>query len=58
MGGFGVVVRLDVVYFDLKAKESVAGWRRKWFYIRDDKLDGQEFGIPPPSDTLIVKKKS
>lgn len=58
VGGFGVVVRPDVVYFDLKAKESVSGWRRKWFYIRDDKLDGQEFGIPPPSDTPIVKKKS
>ena len=58
MGGFGVCIRSDVVYFDLKAKESVVGWRRKWFYIRDDKLDNQEFGIAPLSDTPIVKKKS
>ena len=47
-----------MVYFDLKAKESVSGWRRKWFYIRDDKLEGQEFGIPPPSYAPIMKKKS
>ena len=56
--GFGVCIRPDVIYFDLKAKESVAGWKRKWFYIRDDKLDDQVFGIAPLLDTPIVKKKT
>ena len=58
VGGFRVCIRSNVVYFNLKMKESVAGWRRKWFYIRDDKLDNQEFGIAPLSDTPIVKKKT
>ena len=57
VGGFGVCIHSNVVYFDLKMKESVTGWRRKWFYIHNDKLGDQMFGIAPLSDTPIVKKK-
>ena len=39
-------------------KESIQGWQRKWFYIQDEKLAGQSFGIAPFSDTPMTKKKS
>lgn len=58
VGGFGVCVRQGVAYFDLKMKESVQGWRSKWFYMRDEKRAGQKFGLAPFLDAPVVKKKS
>ena len=58
IGGFGVCVRSGISYFNLDFKESIQGWKRKWFYIEDSKLSGQEFGIAPFSDSPIVKKKT
>lgn len=58
VGGFGVCVRGDVRYFDLKMIESVQGWRKKWFYIRDEKAPGQGFGLAPFENTPVMKKKS
>ncbi|KAK1682543.1 hypothetical protein QYE76_043391 [Lolium multiflorum] len=33
VGGVGFVVRKDVDYLDYPMKESVQGWRNKWFYL-------------------------
>src|SRR4051812_18058029 len=38
--------------------ESVQYWRKKWFYIRDAKVDGQDFGLAPfeSSQEIILKR--
>ena len=56
--GFGVCMRGEIPFFNLNMKESVQGWRRKWFYIQNEKLAGQTFGIAPFSDVPVAKKKS
>ncbi|KAK1632442.1 hypothetical protein QYE76_006757 [Lolium multiflorum] len=56
-GGVGFVVRQDVDYLDYPMKESVQGWRNKWFYLRDP--CGFE-AAPEPSpfeDKLVAKPK-
>ena len=40
IGGFGVCVRGGISYFNLYFKESIQGWKRKWFYVEDSKLEG------------------
>ena len=34
VGGFGIQVRGDTTYFEMKKSDSVQGWRKKWFYIQ------------------------
>ena len=34
VGGFGIQVRGDTAYFQMKKSDSVQGWRRRWFYIQ------------------------
>ncbi|KAK1616092.1 hypothetical protein QYE76_021609 [Lolium multiflorum] len=41
VGGVGFVVRKEVDYFDYPMKESVQGWRNKWFYLRDPVVPGR-----------------
>ena len=36
MGGFGIQVRGDTAFFQMKKSDSVQGWRKKWFYLRCD----------------------
>jgi hypothetical protein len=55
-GGVQFSVKSDVVYFDLQQKESVAGWRTRWFYIKDEAVTGQQFGLPPFDLTAVVKR--
>ena len=58
IGGFAVCLRGGISFFNLEFKESIQGWRRKWFYVEDSKLAGQEFGIAPFSNSPLVKKRS
>ncbi|KAK1698549.1 hypothetical protein QYE76_015246 [Lolium multiflorum] len=57
VGGVGFVVRKEVDYFDYPMKESVQGWRNKWFYLRDPLVPGRRFNLPPFKDKLIAKPK-
>ncbi|KAK1615715.1 hypothetical protein QYE76_021232 [Lolium multiflorum] len=57
VGGVGFVVRKEVDYFDYPMKESVQGWRNKWFYLRDPLVPGRRFNLPPFEDKLIAKLK-
>ncbi|KAK1666213.1 hypothetical protein QYE76_054372 [Lolium multiflorum] len=57
VGGVGFVVRKEVDYFDYPIKESVQGWRNKWFYLRDPLVPGRRFNLPPFEDKLIAKPK-
>jgi Putative gypsy type transposon len=43
VGGFGIQVRGDTSYFQMKKSDSVQGWRKKWFYIRCDQAGLPEF---------------
>jgi hypothetical protein len=36
--------------------ESVQNWRKKWFYIKDEKVEGQKFGLAPFDPTKQVMK--
>ncbi|KAK1648897.1 hypothetical protein QYE76_066702 [Lolium multiflorum] len=57
VGGVGFVVRKDVDYLDYPMKESVQGWRNKWFYLRDPAVSGQRSNLPPFEDKLVAKPK-
>ena len=46
----------DVVYFNLEQKDSVQGWRKKWFYIKDQTAIGQQFGLTPFDPLARVKR--
>ena len=37
--------------------ESVQGWRKKWFYVRDEPSAGQKYGLPEFSADAVVRKK-
>ncbi|KAK1664130.1 hypothetical protein QYE76_052289 [Lolium multiflorum] len=57
VGGVGFVVRKDVDYLDYPMKETVQGWRNKWFYLRDPAVSGQRSNLPPFEDKLVAKPK-
>ncbi|KAK1628229.1 hypothetical protein QYE76_002544 [Lolium multiflorum] len=57
VGGVGFVVRKEVDYFDYPMKESVHGWRNKWFYLRDPIVPGRRSNLPPFDDVLVAHKK-
>ncbi|KAK1696926.1 hypothetical protein QYE76_013623 [Lolium multiflorum] len=57
VGGVGFVVRKEVDYFDYPMKESVQGWRNKWFYLRDPVVPGRRSNLPPFDDVLVAHKK-
>ncbi|KAK1681519.1 hypothetical protein QYE76_042367 [Lolium multiflorum] len=57
VGGVGFVVRKDVDYLDYPMKESVQGWRNKWFYLRDLAVSGQHPNLPPFEDKLVANAK-
>ncbi|KAK1653509.1 hypothetical protein QYE76_071314 [Lolium multiflorum] len=47
----------EVDYFDYPMKESVQGWRNKWFYLRDPVVPGRCSNLPPFEDVLIAHQK-
>jgi hypothetical protein len=57
VGGISIQVRPYVEYFNLRKSESVQGWRKKWFYIRDEAIASQVHGLPEFSPNAIITKK-
>ena len=55
-GGVQVSVKNEVVYFNLEQKDSVQGWRLKWFYIKDQTAIGQQFGLAPFDPAARAKR--
>jgi hypothetical protein len=55
IGGVGFVARKEVNYFNFPMRDSVQGWRLKWFYIRDSPT--AELQLPRFSDVLEAKPK-
>ncbi|KAK1629718.1 hypothetical protein QYE76_004033 [Lolium multiflorum] len=59
VGGVGFVVGKEVNYFNIRMRESVQGWRQKWFYLRDSPASDHHSNLPPFDDILeAVPKKS
>jgi hypothetical protein len=57
VGGVGFVVRKEADYLDFPMKESVQGWRQKWFYLRDIPVAGRRSNFPSFEDVLVVTQK-
>ncbi|MBI0383860.1 hypothetical protein JBE27_48300, partial [Streptomyces albiflaviniger] len=57
IGSFVVGVRPDVGYLSIPLLESVQGWRKKWFYVRDETNAAQPHGLPPFEARAEVRKK-
>ncbi|KAK1606384.1 hypothetical protein QYE76_030057 [Lolium multiflorum] len=57
VGGIGFVVRKKVDYLNFPMKESVQGWRHKWFYLRDTPVPGRRSNLPPFKDVLVAQPK-
>uniref|UniRef100_A0ACD5VNA9 Uncharacterized protein n=1 Tax=Avena sativa TaxID=4498 RepID=A0ACD5VNA9_AVESA len=57
VGGCGIHVDSSITYFDIKLMASVQGWRDKWFYIRDQKADGEHFGLAPFDPAMSCRRR-
>jgi hypothetical protein len=38
-------MRPDIEYFNLRTLENNIGWRKRWFYAKDQPAASQEFGL-------------
>jgi hypothetical protein len=48
LGGAVVSVRAEFHYLEFNMAASVQGWRKKWFYIKDQKYSSSDqYGIAP-----------
>ena len=45
MGRVGISIGDKNSYFDLEKIDSVSGWRKGWFYLKDRCVVGQQFGL-------------
>ncbi|KAK1602838.1 hypothetical protein QYE76_017011 [Lolium multiflorum] len=55
IGGVGFVARSKVNYFSFPMRESVQGWRLKWFYVKDSSTT--ESQLPCFADVFEAKPK-
>jgi hypothetical protein len=57
VGGAIISVRPEVEYFSFKMADSIQDWRKRWFYIKDEKsLEEQKFGLASFDPKKEVKK--
>jgi hypothetical protein len=50
-------IRAEVHYLDFNMAASVQGWRKKWFYIKDQKASSSDhYSISPFDATKELKK--
>ena len=43
----GISIKDKNSYFDLEKLDSVCSWRKSWFYLKDQHIVGQHFGLAP-----------
>ena len=58
IGGVGISIKEKSAYFDLGKLDSVFSWRRSWFYLKDQCVAGQRFGLPPFDPAARAVKRS
>src|SRR3954468_23478626 len=58
IGGCIISLKPNLLFFSFSMSESVQYWRRRWFYIRDSVVPGQDFGLVPfdPSQKIEPKR--
>jgi hypothetical protein len=57
LGGVVVSVRAEAHYLEFSMAASVQGWRKKWFYIKDQKFaSSDQFGIAPFDANKSLRK--
>ena len=47
IGGIAISIKVKDAYFDLEKLDFVQGWRKKWFYVKDQTAPGQLYGLAP-----------
>src|SRR4051812_3112512 len=57
IGSCVIYLRSTALLFSFSMCKSVQNWRRKWFYIRDSTVDGQNFGLAPFDFTQKIQPK-
>ena len=59
VGRVGISIGDKHSYFDLEKIDSVSGWRRGWFYLKDRFIVGQQFGLASFNPgTRVVRQPS
>jgi hypothetical protein len=59
LGGAVVSVHIEVHYLEFNMAASVQGWRKKWFYIKDQKISSSDqFGVAPFDANQRLQKLS
>src|SRR3954463_7182434 len=59
VGQVGISIRDKHSYFDLEMLDSVSAWRKSWFYLKDQHVVGQRFGLAPFNpEARVVKQAS
>jgi hypothetical protein len=59
LGGAFVFARTEVHYLEFTMATSVQGWKKKWFYIKDQKnSSSDQYGIAPFDANQDLKKLS
>jgi hypothetical protein len=59
LGGAVVSARIEVHYLEFTMAASVQGWKKKWFYIKDQKnSSSDQYGIAPFDANQDLKKLS
>jgi hypothetical protein len=57
LGGAVVSIHVESQYLEFSMVPSVQGWRKKWFYIKDQKVSSSDqYGIAPFDASKEVKK--
>ena len=57
MGQVGISIKDKNAYFDLEKLDSVYTWRKSWFYLKDQHVVGQRFGLAPFDPAAQVAKQ-
>jgi hypothetical protein len=59
LGGAVVFVHTEAHYLEFSMAASVQGWRKKWFYIKDQKISSSDqFGVAPFDANQRLQKLS
>ena len=59
MGQVGISIGDKNSYFYLEKIDSVSGWRKSWFYLKDRHVVGQQFSLAPFNpEARVVKQPS
>jgi hypothetical protein len=57
LGGAVISIRAESHYLEFSMAASVQGWRKKWFYIKDQKVSSSDqYGIAPFDASKEIKK--